>query len=60
MPETRRAVLSIKEGLPEDGDKVLGIEICQAVLCDGVREPDAFRSWKRAQPAELGIIDWMP
>lgn len=59
-PETRRAILSIKEGLPEDGDKVLGIEVCQAVLRDGVRGLDAFQAWKRAQPAVTGIIDWMP
>lgn len=58
-PETRRAILAIKDGLPE-GDKVPGIEIYQAVLRDGVRDLGAFQTWRQSRPAVEGIIGWMP
>lgn len=57
-PETRRAILEIKAAVPEGG-KVMGIEIYQAVLRDGVRGWAEFARWRTANPAS-GIVEWMP
>ncbi|WP_028587842.1 hypothetical protein [Desulfocurvus vexinensis] len=57
-PETRRAILDIKAAVPP-GEKVMGIEIYQAVLRDGVRGWAHFARWREANPAR-GIVDWMP
>ena len=59
-PETRSAILAIKDGLPDDGEKVMGIEVYQAVLRDGVRDLAAFRRWRAARGPATGIIDWSP
>ena len=58
IPETRLAILSIKNEIPEE-KKVMGIEICQAVIRDGVRTYQDFLQWKVHNPTD-GIIDWMP
>jgi len=57
-PETRRAILEIKAAVPQD-EKVMGIEIYQAVLRDGVRGWEQFTRWREANPAR-GIVAWMP
>lgn len=61
-PETRRAILEIKDGLartPAPAGKVMSIEIYRAVLEDGVRDPASFLAGKNARP-EAGIVEWMP
>ncbi len=57
-PETRLAILRIKDAVPE-GEQVMGIEIYQAVLRDGVRGWEDFARWRGANPGQ-GIMDWMP
>ncbi len=57
-PETRSAILSIKYDLPDD-EKVMGILIYQAVIRDGIRNYDEFKSWKEQNPVD-GIIEWVP
>ncbi|ACL04088.1 conserved hypothetical protein [Desulfatibacillum aliphaticivorans] len=57
--EARLAVLSIKDAMPED-QNVMGIEIYQAVIQDGVRDIRAFLEWKARRPEAAGIITWMP
>lgn len=57
-PETKRAILNIKNDIPTS-EHVIGIEIYQAVLRDGVRDYAGFQEWKREHPGG-GIIDWMP
>ena len=57
-PESRQAILKIKYSIPED-QKIMSIEVYQAVLRDGVRDYAEFMEWKqRTQPQE--IIEWMP
>lgn len=56
--ETRRAILTIKNAVP-DGDKVKGIEVCMAVIRDGIRTNAEFMIWKQGQ-RHTGIIDWEP
>ncbi|MGE4292263.1 MAG: hypothetical protein AB7E32_08640 [Desulfovibrio sp.] len=61
-PETRHAVLEIKDGLertPAPSGKVMSVEIYQAVLEDSVRDTASFLAWKSARP-EAGIVEWMP
>jgi len=57
-PETKEAILSIKHDIPQD-EKVMGIEIYQAVIRDGVRTYHEFKQWQKNNHHE-GIIDWMP
>ena len=57
-PETREAILWIKQESSKV-KPVMGIEVYQAVIRDGVRDPDSFWEWKAKQP-EVGIIAWMP
>jgi len=57
-PEYKIAILSIKNDIP-DGEKVMGIEIYQAVIRDGVKNYSDFVYWKKKQN-QAGIIDWMP
>jgi len=56
--ETRRAILSIKNAVP-DGHKVKGIEINMAVIRDGIRTYAEFVEWKQGQH-HTRIIDWEP
>ena len=56
--ETRRAILSIKNAVP-DGHKVKGIEVNMAVIRDGIRTYAEFVEWKQSQQ-HTGIIDWEP
>lgn len=57
-PETRQAILTIKNDLPAE-EKVMSIEIYQAVIRDGVRNTASFLEWRESHPAE-GIVSWMP
>lgn len=57
-PETKQAILEIKNDIPE-GQKVMGIEVYQAVIRDGVRDWAGFADWQQRNPAR-GIITWMP
>ena len=57
-PETRRAILALKDALPPEAH-VPGILICMAVLRDGIRDLPAFRAWLRAHPLD-GILEWCP
>ena len=56
--ETRRAILEIKNALSKD-EKVMSIQVYQAVIQGGVRDIDAFWRWKRQNPGD-GIITWTP
>ena len=58
LPEYKHAILAIKNDIPP-GEKVMGIEIYQAVIQQGIRNYTDFEQWKKTQP-EKGIIDWMP
>ncbi len=57
-PETKRAILTIKEAAPDD-DKIAGVEIYRAVLEGGVRDWAAFLDWRRTRPLE-GVLEWTP
>lgn len=57
-PESRQAILEIKYAIPKD-QKVMGIEVYQAVLRDGVRDYAEFMEWKKRTPTQE-IIQWMP
>lgn len=57
-PETRRAILALKDTVPPDAH-VPGILLCMAVLRDGIRTPAALRDWLRDHPLD-GILDWCP
>ena len=57
-PETRRAILALKDVLPPEAH-VPGILIYMAVLRDGIRDLTAFRAWLRDHPLD-GILDWCP
>lgn len=57
-PETRRAILTLKDAVPAD-THVPGILIYMAVLRDGIRTPKAFRAWLCDHPLD-GILDWCP
>lgn len=41
------------------GEKIMGIEIYQAVIRDGVKNYSDFVYWEKKQN-QAGIIDWMP
>ncbi|HNW83742.1 MAG TPA: nucleotidyltransferase domain-containing protein [bacterium] len=57
-PETRFAILSIKYAIP--GIKtIMGIEVYQAVIRDGIRNYDDFVIWRKNNE-QSGIIEWMP
>lgn len=56
--ETRQAILSIKNAMPE-GKKVAGIRVCMAVIRDGVRTYEEFEDWERRNRDD-GIISWIP
>lgn len=57
-PESKLSILSIKNEVSED-EKVMGIEIYQAVIRDGIKNYEEFKDWKEKQN-QTGIIDWMP
>ena len=57
-PETRRAILALKDVLPPEAH-VPGILIYMVVLRDGIRDLTAFRAWLRDHPLD-GILDWCP
>ncbi|NLF41354.1 MAG: phosphoglycerate mutase family protein [Bacteroidales bacterium] len=57
-PELKLAILSIKNEIP-DTVKVMGIEVYQAVIRDGIRNYNDFMLWREKNHQE-GIIDWMP
>ncbi len=57
-PESRRAILAIKDAAPLD-IHVPGILIYMAVLRDGIRTPTDFRTWLRGHPLD-GILEWCP
>ena len=57
-PETKRAILTIKEAAPDD-EKIAGIEIYRAVLEGGVRDWAAFLDWRRTRPLD-GVLEWRP
>mgnify|MGYP003809174963 CR=1 FL=1 len=58
-PETRDAILRIKYTVPA-GEKVMGIQVYQAVLQGGARNYDDFQRWMEQQPGDQAIITWMP
>ncbi len=58
-PATRDAILRIKYSIPA-GEKVMGIQVYQAVLQGGARNYDDFRRWMERQPRDQAIITWMP
>ena len=55
-PETRTAILRLKY---EIGGSVPGIAFCRAVICDGIRTPEAFVHWLKRNPVQ-GVMEWMP
>lgn len=57
-PETRRAILALKDVLPPE-EHVPGILIYMAVLRDGIRGLPAFRAWLRDHLLD-GILGWCP
>ncbi len=57
-PETKAAILEIKSRRTPEV-KIMGIEIYQAVIRDGVRTFEEFRQWQEEHP-NPGIVDWMP
>ena len=57
-PETRRAILELKYLTP-DGEHIMGIEYCQAVIADGIRTYPEFIQWRKEHPAN-GIVSWCP
>ncbi len=56
--EKKYAILKIKNDIPDE-KSVMGIEIYQAVIRDGVRNYADFMQWRKANPNN-GIIEWMP
>jgi len=56
--ETRTAILSIKEAIPDD-HKVKGIEVYMAVIRDGIRTYADFLEWQQNRN-HTGIIEWEP
>ncbi len=56
--ETKEAILRIKQAIPVE-EKVMGIQICRAVIEHGIRDLDSFRQWQDQNPDE-GIINWIP
>ncbi|MFP4417278.1 MAG: nucleotidyltransferase domain-containing protein [Chitinispirillaceae bacterium] len=56
--EARCAILSIKNEIPDD-QKIMGIEVYQAVIRDGVRNYGEFIRW-REKNAATGIVEWIP
>jgi hypothetical protein len=56
--ETRVAILRIKKAIPQE-QKVMGIQIYQAVLAGGSRNYEDFCQWLN-QNKDAGIIEWMP
>ena len=57
-PETKAAILEIKSRRTPEVE-IMGIEIYQAVIRDGVRTFEEFRQWQEEHP-NPGIVDWMP
>ena len=57
-PERRLAILSIKNDIPDD-ESVMGIEIYQAVIRDGIETYREFTGWRENRNRN-GIIDWIP
>jgi hypothetical protein len=55
-PETREAILRIKCDAPA---KVMGIEVCYAVLELGLCTCEEFAAWKQANP-KINLLGWRP
>ncbi len=58
-PETRRAVLEIKEAALDRNEPVQGIWVYRAVLAEGLRGYPAFRDWLRTVDTSM-LTDWTP
>lgn len=56
--ETRKAILSIKNAVPNGGN-AKGVEVNMAVIRDGIRSYADFVEWKQSR-RNTGIIDWIP
>jgi hypothetical protein len=56
--EIREAILAIKHAVPAV-QKVKGIEVCMAVIRDGIRSYPEFVKWQQDQD-NADIIDWIP
>ena len=57
-PEQKIAILTIKNEVT-DSEHVMGVEIYQAVIRDGVRTYPEFTEWHKTHKAD-GIVEWMP
>lgn len=58
-PETRAAVLEIKEAAFDRSEPVQGIWVYRAVLAEGLRGYPAFRDWLRCVDTNQ-LTDWTP
>lgn len=56
--EAKHAILSIKNDIPKT-DKVMGINIYQAVIQDGIRNYNEFKEWEKKHQVP-GINNWLP
>lgn len=56
--ETRETIFQIKNAIPKE-QKVMSIQIYQAVIEGGIKNIQDFWRWKEQNPKE-GIITWMP
>ena len=57
-PEQKIAILTIKNEVP-DSERVMGVEVYQAVIRDGVRTYAEFTEWHKTHQPN-GIVEWMP
>lgn len=57
-PEIREAILRLKYQTLDD-EKVMGVEVYQAVIRDGVRTYPEFMAWRKQHPV-TGIVEWIP
>ncbi len=57
-PESRKAILEIKNDTP-DSEKIMGIEIYQAVIENKISNYTDFMEWKKKHPL-TGINHWIP
>lgn len=57
-PQTRDTILRLKYETP-DGEKIMGIEYCLAVIRDGVTDYAGFTAWRKAHPIR-DVVLWTP
>lgn len=57
-PELKYTILSIKNSIDDD-EKIMGIDIYQAVIESGVKNYDEFKIWNHKHKQD-GINMWMP